>query len=337
MTSGVAVPKERLSETVSDADFLRSLVKYAILAPSGHNAQPWLFKIRGQHLLLIADRTRALPVVDPYDRALTIACGAALENLVIAARHFGRRLIVEELPSADSDHLATLSLNGAVESDALNEELFEALPRRRTTRVKFEDRVLPEKLRRACLELSRERDVELSLVIDTAERSKVADLVARGDEAQFADPRFRRELAAWVHSRRSASQDGMSGSSFGMPDILSPIGGLVIRTFDIGKGVAAGDRDKILNGSPLLAIFTTQNDRPSDWLATGRALARVFLKVTAAGATAAFLNQPIEVAELRPRLRRVIDTSFMPQLLMRFGYGPSVCRTARRPVDDVII
>ena len=129
----------------------------------------------------------------------------------------------------------------------------------------------------------------------------------------------------------------MSGDGFGMPDVLSAVGAIVIRTFDLGNGVAASDRDKILTGSPVLAVFSSPEDRPADWLATGRALARVLLRLTASGATAAFLNQPIEVHDLRPRLRAVTATSGVPQVLMRFGYGPTVRAAARRPIGEVLI
>jgi hypothetical protein len=40
-------------------------------------------------IVMYADRTRALPVVDPEDRELTISCGAALSHLLLAIRHFG--------------------------------------------------------------------------------------------------------------------------------------------------------------------------------------------------------------------------------------------------------
>lgn len=44
---------------------LRHVVEYAILAPSSHNTQPWLFRISGDHVDVLADRRRRLPVVDP--------------------------------------------------------------------------------------------------------------------------------------------------------------------------------------------------------------------------------------------------------------------------------
>jgi nitroreductase len=54
---------------VSDAQFprngsqqeqLRFLLWYATLAPSGHNAQPWLFGIKDQAIQLYADKSHAL-------------------------------------------------------------------------------------------------------------------------------------------------------------------------------------------------------------------------------------------------------------------------------------
>lgn len=329
--------KDKSPNLESANERLRLLVKYAVLAPSGHNTQPWLFRPGEQDLELIADRTRSLPVVDPHDRALIISCGAALENLLIAAHHFGYECAIDELPGPDPDHLATIRLTAARTPDAIDEELFAAIPKRRTTRTKYENRILPDQIRRACCELAREQGLELVLVNDKDERARIAELVVEGDRIQFADPRFRRELAAWVHSRRSTTHDGMSGESFGMPDVLSSIGAFAIRTFDMGKGIAAADQKKIVSGSPLLAVFSTRSDSPADWIATGRALSRVLLKLTAAGATAAFLNQPIEVDTLRPKLKALTGTTFIPQLLMRFGYGPGVRPTTRRLVDDVLI
>ena len=49
---------------------------------------------------LYADRTRALPVIDPDDRELTISCGAALLHLRIALRHFGYAGAVATLPDS---------------------------------------------------------------------------------------------------------------------------------------------------------------------------------------------------------------------------------------------
>jgi nitroreductase len=45
-----------LVPTSGDAgEKLRLLLRYAILAPSGHNTQPWLFRMRDQAVELYAD------------------------------------------------------------------------------------------------------------------------------------------------------------------------------------------------------------------------------------------------------------------------------------------
>lgn len=65
---------------------LHEAIAYAVLAPSSHNTQPWRFQIEGDALLLFADRSRAMPVVDPQHRELIMSCGAALFNTAIPGK-----------------------------------------------------------------------------------------------------------------------------------------------------------------------------------------------------------------------------------------------------------
>src|SRR5687768_9682674 len=90
---------------------LQFLLRYAVLAPSSHNTQPWLFRIQGHELDLIADVNRSLPVVDPMNRELIMSCGAALNHLHIAARYFGFSSKIESFPEPGfPDLLARFSL-----------------------------------------------------------------------------------------------------------------------------------------------------------------------------------------------------------------------------------
>lgn len=134
----------------SDEDRLRFLVSFAVLAPSGHNTQPWIFSVIDGSIDLYADRTLALPVVDPEDRELLISCGAAIFHLLVAIRRFGRRGDMALLPDpADEDLLARVSLGGPVQPTPEDLSLFEAIPRRHTNRKRFEPRPLPPALMRA--------------------------------------------------------------------------------------------------------------------------------------------------------------------------------------------
>jgi nitroreductase len=86
---------------------LRFALQYAVLAPSSHNSQPWHFIVDGDSVMLCADRTRALPVVDPFDRELIISCGAVLFNLRVALQRFGLGYSIRLFPvEVDPDVLA---------------------------------------------------------------------------------------------------------------------------------------------------------------------------------------------------------------------------------------
>lgn len=247
----------------------RFLVRYSVLAPSGHNTQPWLFKFQDKAIELHADRARALPVIDPDDRELIISCGAALETSYVAMRQFGHDGAVRLAPHpGDRDLLARVSLEDGDPPDQDENELFAAIPRRRTNRQAFEARDIPGEL---ADQLDADADaLEVSpCLVRGADRAAVADLVTEGDRTRMADKRFRRELAAWVHPNRGRTRDGMRGCGFGVGDLMSYGGPVVIRSFDLGRG---------------------------------RALQRVLLRARANGVWSSYLNQPIEAGEMRPKL-----------------------------------
>jgi nitroreductase len=315
---------------------LHYMLNYAVLAPSGHNTQPWLFSVRGDYVELYADRTRGLPVVDPEDRALVISCGAALFYLRLAMRHFGYEEELEVFPHPDDpDLLARARLGTRHEETEEERALFEAIPKRRSNRGPFENRPVPGRLLSALQAAAWEEGAWLHFVEREDAKHTVAELIAEGDRIQLADRRFRRELASWVHPNRTKSRDGVPGYAFGFGDLMSLAGPFVIRTFDSGKGQAARDR-QLAEGSPILAVLGTESDTASEWLSTGQALARILLRARAEGVWASFLNQPIEVSELRPRLRETIGQAGPPQLLFRMGYGQEVRPTPRRPASETL-
>jgi len=324
----------------SPGERVRFLVTYAVLAPSGHNTQPWLFHATGaDRIELRADRARALPVVDPHDRALVISCGAALANLRRAAVAFGVELRVDALPdAADADLLARVQATGtaAVPPDA--GMLLRAMTQRRTARFAFTPDAVPDAAaRRAIAAAGEAGDATLHWCSEPAQKHALGVLVAEGDRAQMADPAFRRELAAWIRSRHADSRDGLSGAAFGMPDLLSFVGALTVRTFDMGEGQSARDL-ALADGSPALAVLATPGDTPGDWMAAGAAMQRALLALTGDGLAYSFLNQPIEVPALRPRLAAALGTGDTPQILIRVGRCTrDVPAAIRRPVGDVLV
>ena len=331
--------KSSAIESPSLDEKIQHILSYGIEAPSGHNTQPWRFKVSSSTVKVYADRTRSLPVVDPNDRELAISCGTAIGYIEVAARAFDLETTLSYANgSQDPDFLAEVEFS---EGEAANSEeliLFEVIPKRRTNRSKFWMESVPKGILDRCRELADRFDIDLRVIEDELDREDISELVSRGDRVQFDDSRFRRELAQWVRSKNSATHDGMSGAGFGMPDLLSPIGSMIIRTFDIGDTVAAGDAQKIVSGSPILFVFASNTDDSDAWLNTGRALAYVLLYLTSHGISNSYLNQPIEVDSLRSRLQALTKSAEFPQLMLRIGYSDSEPPpSARRDLDEVLI
>ena len=318
------------------ADKLRFFTAYAILAPSSHNTQPWLYRLGDDVIDLYADRTRALPVIDPDDRELTMSCGAALYNLRLAIRHFAYADTVALFPEpTEPDWVARIQVDRPGHATAEEHQLFRAIPKRRTNRRLYTPRALPDVVVKKLQTIARAEGAWLHIVQDEAQRHAVADLIAEADRLQWADKSFRRELAAWLHPERHRSADGIPGHAFGVSEVVAYAGPLLIRTFDWGRGQAAKDR-QLAEGSPLLAVLGTEADTPTAWMEAGQALERVLLQACSAGLSASFLNQPIEVTELRPRLRDLVGEKGAPQLLLRLGYGPDCHPTPRRLLQEVM-
>lgn len=317
---------------------LRFAVNYAILAPSSHNTQPWRFLIQRDTVQICADRSRALPVTDPFDRELLISCGAALFNLRAVLSRFGCAYDITTFPYAsEPDVLALLRVHAQGHLDRESAALVPAITRRVTDRHAFPMEKIAAPLQAAWSGIAADEGAALCFVESEERRVEIAELIAEVDRVQFQDASFRRELASWIHP--SHSRDGMPAYSQGVHallDFATPIVNLAIRTFDVGGGVAASHR-RLAQGSPLLACFATTMDDASAWLATGQALQRVLLVVTNDGFGASYLNQPIEVPQYRARLRQLTGCETYPQILLRIGRGGAQHHSPRRPLREVLV
>ncbi|MFW6192584.1 MAG: Acg family FMN-binding oxidoreductase [Gemmatimonadota bacterium] len=332
----------------TDEEKLVYLLRWAILAPSSHNSQPWLFRLRDGRLEIRPDLRRSLAVVDPEDRELVMSCGAALFHLRVALRRFGHEGTVRTVTEEGRDHplapvraipdvLASVGPGGPHDPTDGELRLFRAISRRRTNRQPFDDRPVPDALQADLREAARAEGAWLEVVTADDRKGALADLIAEGDRRQGADPRFRKELAAWIHPSRSRSRDGMPGYALDMDDLASLAGPFVVRTFDWGDRQAARDR-QLAEGSPVMAVLGTARDSVPAWLDAGQALDRVLLRAAADGVSASFLNQPIEEPDLRPKVRTTVDAPGPPQVVLRMGFGPEVERpTPRRPVEEVLL
>jgi len=314
---------------------LRELVRLGTLAASSHNTQPWKFRLRDRAIDLFPDFSRRCPVVDPDDGHLFKSLGCAAENIVHAAAAQGHAAAVELDSRAQVLRIA-LEPSRAVRPTPL----FHAIPLRQCTKLPYTTRRVPPAAMRELERAGNGAGVRLILLEDPAVRDAVIDYVREGDVAQLSDPAFRAELISWLRFNDAAALrtgDGLAGKVMGKPPVPAWLARPIIGLVMTGEGQAKAD-ERNIRSSPLLAVFVAVRDTPAAWVEVGRAYERFALQATALGIRTAFINQPIEVRRLRPRLDSLLGLQGETALLMvRAGYGPEAPFSLRRPIDDVIL
>ncbi len=88
-----------------------------------------------------------------------------------------------------------------------------------------------------------------------------------------------------------------------------------------------------LRSSAAVAVFAGVRSAPTSWFDVGRAYEHFVLVATSLGVRSAFVNQPIEVPAVRSPFAAWLGIgSQRPDLLVRFGHGPLLPYSMRRPV-----
>lgn len=304
---------------------LEFLLRYAILAPSSHNRQPWSFRITADGIEVHADYARRLPVVDRDDRELLMSVGAAITNLRVAAAHFGYETsVLYEPRPEESLPPAFVSIRETCAPDPRLAALFPSIKRRHTNRSPFDGTPLQSAPREALFDLMSEFPQFLRFVMP-ADKQRTAQLVAAGDRDLMTSEAFRDELSGCMQTR----DDGTDGIPAGR---VAP---WVIRRFDVGALLARHDAE-LVESSSLLLVITSADDR-SSLIRAGEVLERTLLTITRVGLQYSFMNQPVEVEALRGRLWELIGSTPPPQLLLRAGYArPSRATAPRRPLESVV-
>lgn len=311
---------------------LKFLLRYAILAPSSHNSQPWKFSVGDNEIRIFADKTRWLKVADADQRELHISVGCALENLLIAAEHFGYAHQVGYFPEGGDSLLAVVKLIPQEKTERPRDPvLFEEILSRHTNHSIYETRPISEsemaRLHACC-------DEEGFWFFPTSEapneaelRRQVDDLITRGDAIQLTDRTYRAELGFWIGQ-------GVFGASW----LMAKVSQLAVTYLDISKGQAKKDSE-LLMSAPVLAALGSATDNWTSQVKVGQIFERIALTASHLGIAAHPMSQILEVPDLKAELSKLLPKEKVsPQHTFRLGYAESEKEhTPRRPLEEVLL
>jgi hypothetical protein len=320
---------------VENTSLLKDLVRYGTLAASSHNTQCWRFRVNDQRITILPDFSRRCPVVDPDDHHLYTSLGCAVENILHAAKTQGLAGQVQFDSTGEGSIHVTFT-----PCEPESTPLFDAIPHRQCSRTEYDGQPLtPEELKLLAA-AGAGNGVRVVMLTAPAELKGVEDFVVRGNTAQLRNPAFVQELMAWVRFSKTEAEfrgDGLYSAASGNPSLPRWLGQLVLPLVLRPKP----ENEKImrqLRSSAGVAVFVSEPSDPAHWVEVGRAYERFALQATALGIRNAFLNQPVEDATLRPEFAKTLGLGAgRPDLVVRFGRGPEMPRSPRRPLEAVLV
>lgn len=341
-------------------DIRIAVLSYALLAPNPHNKQPWIVDLRRSgRIALYVDPARLLPASDPPYRQIHIGQGTFLENLCLAAAHFGYRASVDYFPEGmygntmlEHKPVAAVELERvpALERDPL----FDQIPRRQSNRRVFLEQPLSP----------RQIDGIRSIAAATPPGFRVGiatGVEQRGPLAEFATEAMRIDVAdkkrivesvdmfRFSDAELDAHRDGFGAPQMGAAGIRKY---LIENLFISRKSFLADDSSfgaqsvdgirKQAGSAPAFGWLVSESNTRLDQLLAGRLYNRINLTATALGVAMSPMSQVLqEYAEMGALQRHFknylgVEKTHTVQMFFRLGIAAPVRHTARRKVEDLL-
>lgn len=304
-------------KTISDQ--LKFLIRFAVLAPSGHNSQPWKFALENNTLLLSPETSRALAKSDPVDRQLFISLGCALENLLIAADYYNFDTEVEYLPPDRKNVAVKITFTQKKSASVSENHLVFSIPRRHTNRSKYENRALDSRFVEWLKSLQND-DIRLDVIENKSVQEAAADISVRALLDTMDNVNFREELSQYLKSNFTKSKVGMPGFAHGIPGPVSLFASRLIRRVNMNRLSRKQDEAVLKKFTPLFCLISSKKDDKKSWLKTGQLYERIALEAEKSGIKNSPLAAAMENEGFNEELKKLLHLSYRPQVFMRLGY-----------------
>ena len=286
------LPTVPVTATKMPDEVIRYIITAGIQAPSGDNAQPWKFSVKGNHISLYLDRDSDASFFNVNQIASIISCGAVLENMRIAATAFGLEGTITYLPNPDDEDLmATVELGVA---EIPKDPMCDSIWNRHTNRKFYDKKPIAETILFDLKDMAESvPGVKLHLMADHERIKKVACIVYEADRIRTEHRPLHEHLCkmirfsdAEVREKRDGLplknlEAGLAGEvflkitrSWKVMNVVNQVG--------LGRMVALHAYQSILSSSAV-ALLTVEGTSIEDFLKGGQALEKLWLGLAQRG------------------------------------------------------
>lgn len=349
-------------------EIIQKILESGAQAPSGSNSQPWRFVVTGDRIAIYMIPERDHAILNFRNRGTLLAHGALIENMVIAAGHYGVGSAVDLFPEKNDQNFVarvTLKENGGID----RKELFDAIGKRATNRKPYESRSVDENIRQRFIAIPaeiREYNTLLRVADDRDEIGVLARAASANEQVMFEDKALHRlffEELVWSEAEERERKSGLYLKTME----LAPPQALALRAFKwwpvmkflgylgAARGIAKGNAKGYAACAFYGAILCDSEDKA--FVGAGRVIERAWLLATALGLSfhlqtgVNFLWQRIEgdahtifsprhIGIIREEYKTIADVfkaegRFVPALF-RVGYDGEPSARSSRKAPEVL-
>lgn len=314
----------------SIAEKIKFLLRYAILAPSTHNTQPWIFRVNENYCEIKINPDLKLKYADQTDRDIHISIGCALENIVLAGKYYGLKEKIEYL----EDGAKIFFDEKESKKDESYNNLKNTIIHRVNTRGGFTDQKIPSDFLRDLKDLLEKEyctnNIEISLVEDKTKIKKIAELTMFGMKLAHSILPFRKEMSKWIVHNYTRRKEGMIGYSMNMPGPVSFFISPAVRFFNLGS-IMGKINYKGVSSAPLIFVVSSPDKDPVIWIKVGQLAERAMLEFNMNGFNTSIYLASIEMGELFKGIQEITGLEKnRPQFLFATGKMKKIFKTSPR-------
>jgi hypothetical protein len=342
----------------AESDIRLTILAYAILAPNPHNKQPWLIKFNDQkNIELFVDQTRLLPETDPIARQIHIGQGCFLENLSIAASHYGYQAVIEYFPLGEYGNTVIenkpIALIKLIKSALVQEDpLFSQLLKRQSNKREYDNSRLSVEQKSQLANLSFIAKSQLTIIDSDKNNSYLQTMLPEAMRIEGESKQRDLETIKMFRFNDQEVQhyrDGFGLEHSGMGSLKK----IFVETFIMDRQSTEKDSTQFAKQSVEIARSTSQSTSTFALLSTqgnsrlqqvkvGRDYCRLNLTTTAMGLAQHPMSQALQEYSDMQNLQKQfknhfnIDAQHTVQMLVRLGKADKTAHTPRRLVNNLI-
>lgn len=320
---------------------LRFLLKFAVLAPSSHNTQPWQFSINNNEIIIIPDFSRELKASDTNNRQLYISLGCALQNILIAGDYYGYEIknTIEKSPTGENYFVRVkLERKSNHELAKKSDHFLNLIKSRVTNRNKHLPSNRLDILFISQIAQKYGEHFKIDLIKKREQLLKIADLSVKAGIEATGNKNFRRELSYYVKNNTTRCYTGMPCFGMGIPTLVSYLAPTMIRFFNMNKLSEKSDRKLLEKYTQTLIVISSKKDDATSWIEVGKIYQEISLEAMNKGLSTSPMAGIIQIGNYYQELQKILNTNFRPQFFCRLGQAiGQVPNSPRLPVEKVLV